>query len=124
MVTGKLIRSAVQAQPPTAASAVSDPPPVAEQVQLTVLSDPSGAKVVELSSGRTLGTTPLTASVPRSSAPSRLRLEHAGRKATEVEVLPDAELEVHVALPKAGKATAAAAAKVARKPKHPDPFKL
>jgi len=41
-----------------------------------------------------------------------------------VEVLPDAELEVHVALPKAGRPTAPAAAKTARKPKHPDPFKL
>jgi serine/threonine-protein kinase len=124
VVTGKLIRNGIATPSPATASAVPLPAPVVEQVQLTVISDPSGAKVVEVASGRTLGTTPLSAAVPRSSTPSRLRLEHAGRKPTEVEVLPDAELEVHVALPKAGRPTAPAAAKIARKPKHPDPFKL
>jgi len=39
-------------------------------------------------------------------------------------VVADAELEVHVALPRTGKAPTPAAAKIARKPKHPDPFKL
>jgi hypothetical protein len=91
---------------------------------MTVVSEPPGARVVELPSGRALGTTPLTAAVPRSSTPSRLRLERAGRRATEVEVLPDAELEVHVALPRAGRSTSQASGKLARKQKHPDPFKL
>src|SRR5262249_62394967 len=115
-----------RARPPPAAAppAATEPAPVAEQVQLTVVSDPPGARVVELPSGRTLGTTPLSAIMPRSSAPSRLRLDHAGRRATEVEVIPDAELEVHVALPKAGRPAAPASGKIARKPKHPDPFKL
>jgi len=122
VVTGKLIRSAAPTPPPAAPAA--EAAPVAEEVQLTVVSNPPGARVVELSSGRTLGTTPMSASVPRSTTPSRLRLDHAGRKTTEVEVLPDAELEVHVALPKAAKPAAPASGAVARKAKHPDPFKL
>src|SRR5262249_25514475 len=101
-----------------------EPAPLVDQVQLTVVSDPPGARVVELPSGRTLGTTPLSATVPRSSTPRRLRLDHAGRRTTEVEVLPDAEHEGHVALPKTGRPPAPASGKIARKPKHPDPFKL
>jgi serine/threonine-protein kinase len=123
VITGKLIRTAALTPPAAAAPNA----PVVDQVQLTVMSDPPGARVVELPSGRALGTTPMSTAVPRSSAPSRLRLEHAGRRATEVEVRPDAELEVHVALPKASRPpapAAPAATKVARKPKHPDPFKL
>jgi hypothetical protein len=93
---------------------------------MTVVSEPSGARVVEVGSGRALGTTPLSAAVPRSSAPSRLRLEHSGRRPTEVEVVPDAELEVHVAMPRAAavKTPAPSPGKVARNQKHPDPFKL
>ena len=124
IVTGKLIRGAALTPPVDAAPVVQEPAAVVAQVQLTVVSDPPGARVVELPSGRTLGTTPLSATVPRSSSPSRLRLDHAGRKTTEVEVLPDAELEVHVALPKTPRPAAPAAGTVARKPKHPDPFKL
>jgi serine/threonine-protein kinase len=122
VVIGKLVRD--PATTATQAPAV----PAAQQpveVAMTVVSEPPGARVVELPSGRALGTTPLTAAVPRSSTPSRLRLEHAGRRATEVEVLPDAELEVHVALPRAGRSTAQASGKVERKKqKNPDPFKL
>ncbi|HZJ54772.1 MAG TPA: serine/threonine-protein kinase, partial [Myxococcaceae bacterium] len=125
VVTGKLLRSPAPAAAtaPTAAPAVPEPA-AATQVGMTVVSDPSGARVIELPSGRTLGTTPLIAAVPRSSAPSRLRLEHAGRRTTEVEVLPDAELEVHVALPRAGRTPVPASGTLARKQKHPDPFKL
>jgi eukaryotic-like serine/threonine-protein kinase len=130
VVTGKLVAMAVPVQPGTTTSsrAAAEPPQV--PVKMTVVSDPPGARVVELGSGRALGTTPLSAAVPRSSAPSRLRLEHSGRRPTEVEIVPDAELEVHVAMPKAAaaKAPAPSAAsgtgKVARNQKHPDPFKL
>jgi hypothetical protein len=127
VITGKLVRTAARTPPPAGAPTDSEPAPVVDQVQLTVMSDPPGARVVELPSGRALGTTPMSTAVPRSSTPSRLRLEHAGRRTTEVEVRPDAELEVHVALPKASRPpapAAPAASKVARKPKHPDPFKL
>ena len=127
VVTGKLVQTAAMTPPsvaPAGPTAVAETNPVADQVQLTVVSEPPGARVVELPSGRRLGTTPLSAAIPRSSAPSRLRLEHAGRRATEVEVLPDAELEVHVALPRTVRATAPASGTIARKPKHPDPFKL
>jgi len=113
--------------PAAVAPAQADPPAPAE-VKVTVVSSPPGARVVEVSSGRALGTTPLSASLTRSSSPSRLRLERAGRRPTEVEVVPDAEREVQVsvALPRMTRAptAAAAAAKVARKQKHPDPFKL
>ena len=128
VVTGKVVRTAALTPPATTPTppgvAVAEPTAVADQVPLTVVSEPPGSRVVELSSGKTLGTTPLSAVLPRSSTPSRLRLEHAGRRATEVEVVADAELEVHVALPRTGKAPTPAAAKIARKPKHPDPFKL
>src|SRR4029453_5870634 len=121
-VTGKLVRGPA----PTAAPAPAVPEaqkPV--EGAMTVVSEPPGARVVELPSGRGLGTTPLIAAVPRSSTPSRLRLEHAGRRATEVEVLPDAELEVHVALPRASRPATQASGKVERKKqKNPDPFKL
>ena len=129
VVTGKLIAMAVPVQPGTAPPAAAAEPTQAP-VKMTVVSEPPGARVVEVGSGRALGTTPLSAAVPRSSAPSRLRLEHSGRRPTEVEVVPDAELEVHVAMPKAAvaKAPAPAAApgsgKSPRNQKHPDPFKL
>jgi eukaryotic-like serine/threonine-protein kinase len=125
VVTGKLIAVAVPVQPGTPAPAEE---PARAPVKMTVVSEPPGARVVEVGSGRALGTTPLSAAVPRSSAPSRLRLEHSGRRPTEVEVVPDAELEVHVAMPRTPVAKtpppAAAAGKVARNQKHPDPFKL
>jgi hypothetical protein len=128
VVTGKVVGTAVLtppvATPSPTAVALADPSPAADRVQLTVVSEPAGARVVELPSGKTLGTTPLNAAVPRTTVPSRLRLEHAGRRATEVEVVPDAELEVHVALPRAGRPATPAAGMAARKPKHPDPFKL
>ncbi|HEY1904572.1 MAG TPA: protein kinase [Myxococcaceae bacterium] len=126
VVTGKLVAIAVPLQagtptPPAAAREATQAP-----VKMTVVSEPSGARVVEVGSGRALGTTPLSAAVPRSSAPSRLRLEHSGRRPTEVEVVPDAELEVHVAMPRAAavKTPAPSPGKVARNQKHPDPFKL
>jgi eukaryotic-like serine/threonine-protein kinase len=128
VVTGKLVRGPAPAVVPAPAPAAAPGEPEATkpvEVAMTVVSQPPGARVVELPSGRALGTTPLTAAVPRSSTPSRLRLEHAGRRATEVEVLPDAELEVHVALPRAGRPSAQASGKVERKKtKNPDPFKL
>jgi hypothetical protein len=128
VVTGKIVGTAVLpppvATPAPTAVALADPAPPTDRVQLTVLSEPAGARVVELPSGKTLGTTPLSAAVPRTTVPSRLRLEHAGRRATEVEVVPDVELEVHVAMPRAGRPATPAAGTLARKPKHPDPFKL
>ena len=127
VVTGKLVRMAALTPPaatPAGPGAVAEPTPVADQVQLTAVSEPSGARVVEVPSGRRLGTTPLSAAIPRSNAPSRLRFEHPGRRAIEIEVLPDAELEVHAALPRAPRTTAPASGTIARKPKHPDPFKL
>jgi hypothetical protein len=128
VVTGKLIAVAVpvQAGAPGSPAAAGEPPQA--PVKMSVVSEPPCARVVEVGSGRALGTTPLSAAVPRSSAPSRLRLEHSGRRPTEVEVVPDAELEVHVAMPKAPTAKASPPAavpgKAARSQKHPDPFKL
>jgi hypothetical protein len=129
VVTGKLVSHPLPAQTQAPASVVPSPPASAQKapseppVRMTVVSEPPGARVVELSSGRALGTTPLSAIVPRSSAPSRLRLERAGRRPTEVEVVPDAELEVRVALPRTGR-TSPIPGKLARNQKHPDPFKL
>jgi hypothetical protein len=94
---------------------------------LSVVSDPPGARVLEVATGTALGTTPLKASFLRSSTPTRLRLERAGRRAAEVDVVPDTPREVRVALPKGARTVAApATGKVARgeKEKHPDPFKL
>ena len=122
VVTGKLIRA--EAPTPPAAAAQAEHAPIPEKVELTVVSDPPGARVVDLPSGRMLGTTPLSTTVPRSSAPSRLRLERTGRKTTEVEVLPDAPLEVRVALPRVPRPPAQASGKAVRKPGQPDPFKL
>ncbi|HEY1417417.1 MAG TPA: protein kinase, partial [Myxococcaceae bacterium] len=128
VVTGKLVAVAVQLQAGTPTGSPAAPELAEAPVKMTVVSEPSGARVVEVGSGRALGTTPLSAAVPRSSAPSRLRLEHSGRRPTEVEVVPDAELEVHVAMPRAAAAKTPAPApgpgKVARTQKHPDPFKL
>jgi serine/threonine-protein kinase len=124
VVTGKLIRAGTPTPPPAAAPAVPEPAPVQTQIKLTVVSDPQGARVVELPSGRLLGTTPLSTTVSRSSSASRLRLERAGRKTTEVEVVPDAPLEVRVALPRVPRPAAQASGKVVRKPGQPDPFKL
>jgi serine/threonine protein kinase len=124
VVTGKLV-GVLPVLPP---QSPPEPPPTAEpvfpatEVQVTVLSTPPGARVIDVPSGRALGTTPLSATFVRSSAPSRLRLEHAGRRPTEVEVVPDAEREVRVSLPRAPRATPAGAK--ARNQKHPDPFKL
>jgi len=128
VVTGRVVGTTPPAPAPAAVAPAQADPPAPAEVKVTVVSSPPGARVVEVSSGRALGTTPLSASLTRSSSPSRLRLERAGRRPTEVEVVPDAEREVQVsvALPRMTRAptAAAAAAKVARKQKHPDPFKL
>jgi serine/threonine-protein kinase len=122
VVIGKLVAKA--AVPATPAPPVEPPVQVApSDVALSIRSDPPGARVVELPSGRTLGTTPLSAKFSRSTTPSRLRLEHAGRRPTEVEIVPDAEHEVRVSLPRA-KQTVPAAGQPTRSQKHPDPFKM
>ncbi len=123
VVTGKVVALSAVARPPEPAPVTSVPTSPPAEVQVTVVSVPPGARVVELPSGRTLGTTPLSATLLRSSEPSRLRLEHPGRRPTEVELVPDAESEVHVALPRAPRAVRAGG-KTARNEKHPDPFKL
>ncbi len=123
VVTGKIVSVSAPAREAEAAPAAAEAVAPAPEVLVTLVSEPPGAKVVELSSGRSLGTTPLSTQLTRSSVPSRLRLERAGRQPTEVEVVPDAELEVHVALPRAPRTTGAAE-KGAPKQKHPDPFKL
>src|SRR4030095_16578510 len=69
--TGKLVRG--PAPPAAPAPAVPEAQKPVE-VAMTVLSEPPGARVVELPSGRALGTTPLPAAVPRSRPPSRLPL--------------------------------------------------
>ncbi|HUM12470.1 MAG TPA: protein kinase [Myxococcaceae bacterium] len=125
VVTGRIVGLspvAHPAEPPQVAPVPPEPLSPEPGVQVTVVSDPPGARVVELPSGRPLGTTPLSATFTRSSDPSRLRLEHAGRRPTEVALIPDAESEVHVALPRAPR-TSRAAGK-AKNQKHPDPFKL
>ena len=125
VVTGRLVGISPAARPSEPAPVASEPPTpaAAAEVQVTVVSDPPGARVVEVASGRSLGTTPLRFMFARSSVPSRLRLEHAGRRSTQVELVPDAESEVHVALPRASR-TIRAGGKTARNQKHPDPFKL
>ena len=120
VVTGKLVSAAPAPSEPEAPAVVPEAP--VPDVRVTVVSDPPGARVVEVGSGQALGTTPLQTTFARSSEPSRLRLERAGRRPTEVEVVPDAEREVHVTLPRTPRGTSPA--KIARKQKHPDPFKL
>jgi serine/threonine-protein kinase len=125
VVTGTLLSAPVELE--TLADPVPPPEPVPARVVLRVVSDPPGARVLEVATGTALGTTPLKASFLRSSAPTRLRLERAGRRAAEVDVVPDTPREVRVALPKGARTVAApATGKVARgeKEKHPDPFKL
>ncbi|HSP20056.1 MAG TPA: hypothetical protein VLQ79_11110, partial [Myxococcaceae bacterium] len=94
-----------------------DPEP--ETVVVTVVSDPAGARVLETATGRALGTTPLSASFPRSSAPTRLRLERSGRRPAEVDVVPESTREVHVSLNRAPRNTNPASGKVAQAEKHP-----
>jgi len=121
VVTRTIVGAPDAARSPEPAPVAPGPAP---EVQVTVVSDPPGARVVELPSGRALGITPLSVVLDRSSAPSRLRLEHAGRRGVEVEVVPQAEREVHVALPRLPRTTTPSSAKIPRKQKHPDPFKL
>jgi len=111
-----------------AMGAVPDEAP-APGVSVTVASTPPGARVVETRTGRVLGTTPFVTTVDRAATPWRLRLEHAGHDSAELDVVPDSERSVHVALDRARRRVAvatppAAQSKLRRTSKNPDPFKL
>jgi len=105
------------------------PPPSAE-IGLTLESRPAGARVVEVGSGRVLGTTPLSTRLQRSNEVIRLRLERAGHRSMEVSVLPDSDRQLTVALAKRRGHTAVSASAEPNRPdrrttaKHADPFKL
>ena len=143
MVVGHTLHRGRPAPPTVTGRRVSGPgaPPVEQQgpatagqagapteIMVTVFSDPPGARVVDVVSGYPLGTTPLSTRFPRSTAPSRLRLERTGRRPAEIDVVPDTDREVRVALPRAardpGPSRARPAAGTTKSPKHPDPFKL
>ena len=123
-------RVAAAAPVPPAGPLIAELP--ADTVPLTVASAPPGARVVEAQTGRVLGTTPFVTRLDRSGTPWHLRLEQPGRDSAELDVVPDAERSVRIALDRARRrqvpapsATAAAAPqKPRRTSKLPDPFKL
>jgi eukaryotic-like serine/threonine-protein kinase len=133
---GKPVAAVVR--PPVAAAArmPSGGPLIAElpadTVPLTVASTPPGARVVEAKTGRVLGTTPFVTRLDRSGTPWRLRLEQPGHDSAELDVVPDAERSVRIALDRARRRQAPApsttAAAIPQKPRRtsklPDPFKL
>ena len=73
----------------------SDP----ESVRIEVLSDPPGASVRDLENGVELGTTPLSAELPRRAGEVTLRLEKDGFVPFVRRVQLDAESAVKVILP-------------------------
>jgi hypothetical protein len=97
-------------------------------VGLTVESTPTGARVVEVGSGRVLGTTPLITRMERSSEKIRLRLERTGHRPTVVSVVPDTDRQLTVALSRrrwASTSTSTGTKRGDRRDsKHADPFKL
>src|SRR5262249_12630342 len=115
------------AAPATAAVSDDASPP---GVSVSVASTPPGARVVETRTGRVLGTTPFATTVDRSATPWHLRLEQAGHNSAELDVVPDSERSVHVALERARRRVAVATpppggqTKQRRTSKNPDPFKL
>jgi serine/threonine protein kinase len=115
--------------PVTPVSPLPPPPPSSADVGLMVESTPTGARVVDLDSGRVLGTTPLSTRLQRSSEVVRLRLERAGHRSAVVGVLPNTDRQLTVALSKrrvqTGVTTAAGPARPDRRTaNHADPFKL
>ena len=99
-------------------------------VPVSVASTPAGARVVDINTGRVLGRTPYVDSVARSSVPWRLRLEHPGHEAAEVDVVPDSARSVQIPLDRTKRRPVAptappptAATNAQRKSKNPDPFK-
>jgi serine/threonine protein kinase len=122
--------------PPTAVvlpvAPLSPPGPLplpSADVGLTVESTPSGARVVEVDSGRVLGTTPLSIRLPRSSEVVRLRLERARHRSAEVSVVPNADRQLTVALSKRRAQSGVTVVSGPNRPdrrtaKHADPFKL
>jgi hypothetical protein len=75
------------------------PPPAASRVTLMMRSDPSGADVVD-DAGRLLGNTPLTITVPGSSAPRAFTLRRAGYQAMTFEVTPEKDTSYSFSLVK------------------------
>jgi serine/threonine-protein kinase len=85
----------------TAASPVSpprapDPPPTAaplafKQARIRLLSSPSGADVKDVSSGNTIGHTPLTFELKPSRQPRQFALSRKGYGAAVIELVPDQE---------------------------------
>jgi serine/threonine-protein kinase len=115
---------------PVAPLSPPDPLPLpSADVGLTVESTPSGARVVEVDSGRVLGTTPLSIRLPRSSEVIRLRLERARHRSAEVSVVPNADRQLTVALSKRHAQSGVTVVSGPSRPdrrtaKHADPFKL
>jgi serine/threonine-protein kinase len=93
---------------PTAGQAPVDEAPLPDRIAVALTSEPSGARVVDVSTGDELGTTPFDISMPGSKTEMRLRLEKEGYQAQILLFTPDQDVEHAVQLRKAeaGKATA------------------
>jgi hypothetical protein len=74
--------------------------PATSRVETVVLdSTPSGAKVLDDTTGAVLGTTPLTRTFPAGSPPVRLSLEKPGFRRKPVTIHPDRDRKLTVILP-------------------------
>jgi serine/threonine-protein kinase len=81
------------AAPPQAAA----PPAIPETARLTFASTPQGATVIDPSTGKPVGRTPLTLSIPGSTAPRQFGFHLHGYIDATFEVVPDREALTYTA---------------------------
>ncbi len=100
----QVARLTASTPPPTAPAAAlprSSGPMPPELLQVRILSDPSGAKVVRLDNGeQTVGTTPLVLSLERGSLPIAVQLRKEGYRPLTRVVTSERSTEIMLALAK------------------------
>jgi serine/threonine protein kinase len=89
----------VPALPPPPSAPMAPPAqPAVRTVQLSIASDPAGARVVDAADGRVRGQTPLELRLPAATVPLELRLEKDGYRPSRLSMKRDVDRAVTVDL--------------------------
>jgi hypothetical protein len=83
--------------PPAAPPVAAAPPAASAEVTISISSDPPGASVLA-GDGRSLGVTPLTLQLPRSSEPMLFRVSKPGYVEGQLRLVPDSDRPAVVSL--------------------------
>jgi hypothetical protein len=91
------LRAKLVEAPPASAAPALDPAPAPSRVTLQIMSSPPGAEVVD-ADGRLLGRTPMTLTLPASTAPRAFTLRLDGYTDTAFQVTPNKDTTFTFAL--------------------------